>query len=213
METIEAKQENRFRFLYTLYEQIDGIENVPVNMYEIGEKLSFDEMIVRSIVEYLEGEGLAKSRAYGGFISGKIAITHKGIREIEDANNMPSKPTKNFPSNIIYVMGDYVGGRKIMGDSFENITDSTIINKSSLQNAFNKIKNEIDQETANTLLKIAKEVEKANDPAASGLFGSFTEELSKPNPSKERLNSFWTGLERLLPTVADLASKIIPLFI
>lgn len=212
MESIETKQKNRFRFLYALYNEI-GIENVPANMYEIGEKLGFDDISVRNIVEYLEGEGLTKSRAYGGFISGKVAITHKGIKEIEDANNTPSKPTKNFPSNIIYIMGDYVGGRKVMGDSFENITNSTIINKSSLQNAFNRLKNEIDEETANSLVRIAKEIEKANDPAASGLFGNFTEELSKPNPDKGRLKSFWTGLERILPTVADLAGKIIPLFI
>ena len=35
-------------------------------------------------------------------------------------------------------MGDIVEGRKVMGDNFENVVDATIVNKASVQNAFNK---------------------------------------------------------------------------
>jgi hypothetical protein len=216
MSNIEEKEKKRFLFLNTLYKVINGRENLPVNMFLIGKFLNLDQTYVMNIVEYLEGEGLVKSKAFGGFIAGKAAITHKGIKEIEDAYNMPNRATQNFPPNIIYVMGDFIEGRKVMGDNFENINNSTIINKSNVKNAFNKVKDEIDEATGNALLRVANEIEKSKNPTASVLFNSFTEELSNPHPDKERLKSFWNGIDKVLPTInsiAEVATKIIPLFI
>ena len=145
-----------------------------------------------------------------------MAITHKGIREVEDAHNKPSMPTQNFPQNIVYVTGDLIGGgRKVMGDNFENISNSTIINKSFVQNAFNKVKNENDEETGRALLKVAEFIENSDNPAAGALFDSFTKELSNPQPDKVRLESFWRGISNAIPaikSIIEVKSKIIPLF-
>jgi len=214
MVNIEDKEKKRFLFLNMLYKVINGTANLPVNMFVLAAYLDLDNNNVMDIVRYLEGEGLVASKAFGGFIAGKVAITHKGIREIEDALNNPSKPTNNFPPNIIYVMGDIIG-RKVMGDNFESVTNSTIINKSLVQNAFNKVKNEKDEETGNALMKVANEIEKSKDPSAGVLFNGFTEELSKPQPDKERLKSFWRGIDNVLPTIksiAEVSNKILPLF-
>jgi hypothetical protein len=215
MVDIEEREQKRFLFLNMLYKVTKGIANIPVNMFVIGIYLRLDNYNVMDIVRYLEGEGLVASKAFGGFIAGKVAITHKGIKEIEDAYNKPSRPTNNFPPNIIYVMGDIVEGRKVMGDNFENIVDATIINKASVQNAFNKVRNQNNEETGNALMKIANEIEKSQDPTAGVLFDYFTEELNKPQPDKERLKSFWRGIENALPTVrsiTEVTSKIKPLF-
>jgi hypothetical protein len=212
---IEDREKKRFIFLNMLYKVVNGTANFPVNMFALGVYLGLDNNYVMDIVRYLEGEGLVASKAFGGFIAGKVAITHKGIREVEDAYNKPSKPTSNFPPNIIYVIGDIVQGRKVVGDNFENITNSTIINKSLVQNALNKVKNENDEETEDALMKVANEIVKSKDPTAGVLFDRFTEELNKPQPDKERLKSYWRGIENALPTIrsiSEVESKIIPLF-
>ncbi len=103
-----------------------------------------------------------------------------------------------------------------MSDVFQNIQNSTILNKSIVENAFNRVKKEHDEDTSKALVKIAEFIEKSGDPAAGALFTNFTEELNKPTPDKSRLKSFWSGVEKALPTintVAEAVAKIVPLFI
>jgi hypothetical protein len=102
-----------------------------------------------------------------------------------------------------------------MGDTFKDIQDSTIINKASVQNSFNKVKKEYDEETGKALVDVAKFIENSKDPAAGALFNNLTEELGKPEPDKSRLKSFWSGIEKALPTITSIAgavAKIVPLF-
>lgn len=101
------------------------------------------------------------------------------------------------------------------GDVFENIANATIINKSTIQNAFNKVKSEHDEATSKALIKIAEFIEKSNEPAAGALFNSFTDELNKPQPDKSKLKSFWTGIQNVLPSIVSISesvAKIVTLF-
>jgi antitoxin YefM len=103
-----------------------------------------------------------------------------------------------------------------MGDTYENITNSTIINRSSLENAFNQIKEQVDEETANALIQVAEIVGQSNNPAAGVLLTSFTDEVKSKEPDKSKLSQYWNGLVTLLPSVATLSTacaKIIPLFL
>lgn len=93
----------------------------------------------------------------------------------------------------------------VMGDYFNNISNATIVNKSVVQNAFNKVKEAIDEETAAALAHLAEHVEKSGSNEAGEVFNAFTEELQKPEPKKSLLKSFWTGLNTLLPTVSTIA--------
>jgi hypothetical protein len=103
-----------------------------------------------------------------------------------------------------------------MGDKFENIHNSTIINESSVQNSFNKIRVQHNEEVSNALIQIAEFIQDSGDPAAGTLFNTFTEELNKPQPDKSRLKSFWSAIEKALPTISTIAgtvAKIAPLFL
>ena len=93
----------------------------------------------------------------------------------------------------------------VMGDYFNNISNATIVNKSVVQNAFNKVKDAIDEDTAAALAHIAEHVEKSGNTEAGEVFNAFTEELQKPEPKKSLLKTFWTGLTTVLPTVSALA--------
>jgi hypothetical protein len=103
----------------------------------------------------------------------------------------------------------------IMGDVFQNIHNATIVNKSNVQNAFNKVERQHDEETSKALVKVAEFIESSKDPTAGVLFNNFTEELNRPEPDKSKLKSFWSGIEKALPTInniADTVSKIVRLF-
>ena len=98
-----------------------------------------------------------------------------------------------------------------MGDKYENIHSSTIVNHSLVENSFNKVRRDFDEETANALKKIADEIEKSNNKDAAENFSSFNEELQKPEPKKTVLRSLWSGITTALPTilqVTDVATKI-----
>lgn len=100
----------------------------------------------------------------------------------------------------------------VMGDYFSNISNATIINKSVVQNAFNKMRDKFDEDTAAALAQIAQIVEKSGNKEAGETFDDFNEEIQKPEPKKSRLNSFWTTLTGMLPAitgVAGLAEKVI----
>jgi hypothetical protein len=96
-------------------------------MYHVAEVHGFDERTVINIVRYLESEGLIISKALGGIISGKIAITHMGVKEVEQARRNPKSRTQHFPpmssvTNIYnvktktFVGGGIKGKNIILGD-------------------------------------------------------------------------------------------------
>ena len=133
-----------------------------------------------------------------------VRLTTKGKIAIEDPNSI-QLPTESFKLIL----------ETVMGDKYENITNSTIINRSSLENAFNQIKEQVDEETANALIEVAEIVGQSNNPAAGVLLTSFTEEVKSKEPGKSKLSQYWNGLVSVLPSVATLSTacaKIIPLF-
>jgi hypothetical protein len=97
MTTVEDKKKQRLQFLHELYRLTNGNENASANMYEIGKIYNFDNETTQICVQYLEGEGLVKSQALGGRIGGLIAITHLGVKEVEQALSNPQSSTKYFP--------------------------------------------------------------------------------------------------------------------
>lgn len=97
---IEEMKKKRFQFLHKLYEMAEGTQRASFNMYEIGKKVGFDEELTKNIAEYLMAEGLIESRAIGG---GRVAITHQGTCEVEDALSYPDTPTTHFPSHNIII--------------------------------------------------------------------------------------------------------------
>jgi hypothetical protein len=111
---LEERQKNRWLMLRKVYEITEGISgNRFVNMYKIGEQLGWDRTKTESVLDYLEGEGLLKSK----YLGGGIVITHQGVREVEEAEKNPTKQTLHFPPNIINnIYGDNIGGDKVMGD-------------------------------------------------------------------------------------------------
>lgn len=97
----------------------------------------------------------------------------------------------------------------IMGDQI-NVAGSgnTIVNRSLVQNAFNRAKESLGEETANALLRIEAAINQANNREAAENFESFSEELKKTEPKKSLLKSLWQGTLEALPTLKELPGVI-----
>jgi hypothetical protein len=83
-----------------------------------------------------------------------------------------------------------------------------IVSRSTVQNAFNKVKAEYGEETANALKCVEEEINKSGNKEAAENFESFSEELSKPDPKKSLLKTLWKGTLDALPSLAQLTSVV-----
>ncbi|MEM8851394.1 MAG: hypothetical protein AAGE03_15355 [Pseudomonadota bacterium] len=107
----------------------------------------------------------------------------------------------------IIVYGDY-REETIMGDKFENIQGSTIVNRSTLSNAMNEVRYRHDDEVAQALSEIAAYVETAENEGAAILMNSLAEEAAKEEPDKSKLRQLWDGIVAVLPGVTKLAGAV-----
>lgn len=96
MEALEEKKRLRLLFMNTVYEKTHGDRFTFTNLGEIAPALNLNAEEAGVIGEYLVGEGLIKWATFGG----GIAITHEGIKVVEEALSQPDKPTYYFPPAI-----------------------------------------------------------------------------------------------------------------
>jgi hypothetical protein len=100
MPNIEELRKNRFQYLNCLYEESGGNEHNHLNCFDLGEELGFSRDEVITITQYLAGEGLMEHVTLGG----GIAITHFGVKEVEEALSHPERESHYFPPvNIIQI--------------------------------------------------------------------------------------------------------------
>lgn len=104
------------------------------------------------------------------------------------------------------------GGDRITVNGDNNI----VVNRSIVQHAFNKVKDEHDEETAKALLRIEEAINNSGNKEAVENFESFNEELAKPTPKKSILKTLWKGTLEALPELTkliDMIEKIEKLFV
>jgi len=100
MYKLAETKRKRFQFLNHMYEITGGSSRKFVNMFELGTELGFEQKEVSNIVQYLKGEHLVEHKTLGG----GIAITHYGVKEVEEALSNPESSTTYFPPvNIIQI--------------------------------------------------------------------------------------------------------------
>jgi hypothetical protein len=79
-----------------VYEKTQGDRFTFTNLAEVAPLISLSQDDAGRIGEYLVGEGLIEWAYFGG----GIAITHRGIKEVEQALSQPDEPTEHFPPAI-----------------------------------------------------------------------------------------------------------------
>lgn len=97
------------------------------------------------------------------------------------------------------------------GDTFYNVTNSTIVNRSLVNGAVNRLERDGSEDSAEAMKRLAEIVEQAGNSDATDYFNTFAEEVDKPEPRKSILQSMWQNLTLALPTLtqtAELAGSI-----
>lgn len=93
-----------------------------------------------------------------------------------------------------------------MGDKFENITNSTIVNRSSLTNALNLLDARGDDGGVAALTELERCVSESGDATAAEYLDGFNEELARTMARPAILRAMWEGIVRALPQVASVAT-------
>jgi hypothetical protein len=110
-------------------------------------------------------------------------------------------------------IGEYI---TVKGDKIDvHGSGNTIVNRSTVSHAFNRVSASHDKEVAKALLDVETEINKSGNRDAAENFESFSEELAKPEPKKSLLKSLWQGTLAALPTLKELpevVAKISALF-
>ena len=100
-EEIEEMKKKRFRFLCACYEESGADQYKVLPTYTIAGDRAFEHNLTDKIVRYLEQEELVEVSGRGD----QICITHKGIREVEQALSKPDVPTEHFPAGFAIYAG------------------------------------------------------------------------------------------------------------
>ncbi len=114
-----------------------------------------------------------------------------------------------FYGNAFHITIDRKVVVNMAGDIFSNIgAGATIVNRSTVQNAFNKVKSEHGEEVAQALNQVEEEINKSGNKDAADTFNSFNEELQKPQPKKSVLQALWHGVVTAVPAIGQLSDVI-----
>jgi len=98
---LQRKKRQRLRFMIELYDMVDGFDAQPVEMTQLAARLGLDTskpadlLDVLKIVHYLQGEELLTASGSSGDAM-RLTLTHKGVREVEEARGRPDRPTEHF---------------------------------------------------------------------------------------------------------------------
>lgn len=211
MGSLEEKRAQRLQFMNELYDAVDGLEGDFVDMDKFLGRLGFDfareddANKFQNIAKYLRGEGLIKTiDVESGAVVLGVALTHEGVREVEEARGEPDKPTDHFaPVNVVYA-GTMINSAIQQGSP--GATQSlTVVNQNSLQDLkgfVRSLQGSIDQ------LDLEEDLQAELEADLRTLEG----QTASPKPKKEVVRPVLQSIQRILEGAAGnvTASGFLP---
>jgi hypothetical protein len=151
---LNRQETNRYQILKIFYDiaESNGSGIAIINQHKLvsnvveNELMSQDE--ANSAFNYLINESLLNSLN----CNGDTEITHSGIKEIEASIKNPGQSTSHFSTQAI----QFVIKELVVGDSFSNIKNSNISNRSEIKDSFNTT---IMSEDKKALIKTMEEIQ------------------------------------------------------
>lgn len=110
---LQQKEKDRFRVLQAMYDKAEEVlEGIPFFTPQVvAPAVELDVLKVGQIFDYLEGEGLVETVAFGH----TVTITHQGKMEVEAYLRNPDRGTEHFnfgPLNFYGPVGVVQSGRE-----------------------------------------------------------------------------------------------------
>lgn len=195
MVDISQLKKDRYTLLNHLYQSVSGNTSYWVDMLELGQSIDFDDLYTRNLFSYLENEGLVERRALGG----AIGITHYGVKEIEEANSYPDKPTQYFPpvQNIINIQNMH---QSSIQQGTTNSTQNVTIANDNIETLKEFIK-----EAFNTIEKL--HLSELHERELRAELETIKLQLSSPKPKKSILNEALHSVRTILEGITVELAK------
>ncbi len=190
-EKLAKKESDRYRVLKLFYDGVGDQRNSTLNRRDVLKYLVEQERMpqeeAESAFNYLLDEDLLEEVT----LIGETSITHSGVKEIEASIKYPDQATRHFSTQAIqFFLQDIV-----MGDKFENINDSTIVNHSKVDNSFNNSTDEDKTlaEAAAEIQELLKQLEKTNPTATEVDKITYVNIATKPDLKQRAIAALKEG--------------------
>jgi hypothetical protein len=95
-----------------------------------------------------------------------------------------------------------------VGDTFSNISNSTIVNRSLVSRSFQRLSEQGEPDAAATLQQLGEIIEQNDNQDAVEAFNALNEEIASGSPKKGVVRSLLSGIANALPTVAKVAESV-----
>lgn len=195
-EKLIQRESNRYKLLKYVYDESEATTISFIKIYEIEKYLTAQEEISEEeaghTLRYLEDKRLIERRD-----NQHISITHSGVREVEDSIKYPERSTTHFSTQAIQFNIREV----VMGDKFENVSDSIIVNRSEVDNSFNSSTSEqvktLD-EAVNEIQKILELLEKNNPTATDIEKVTYVNIVTNPNLKRRAIAALKAGGDKAI---------------
>jgi len=144
---------------------------------------------------------------------GHLQVMQEKVEVLDKCSRIVRQRGKLAPRKDDYrpQFTNYFGGVH-MGDVFQGISNSTIISRSIVENAFNRLQESGDTEAAALMLKIGNTVSASESVAAGAVYSQMAQEVAKPEQDKSVIKDCWDGLVKILPSLAELSAAVIKAF-
>jgi hypothetical protein len=119
--SLEERRAHRALYLRAVYDESDGVAGRFVKFIDVGEVLGFDRKHSEELADYLVAEGLLEYVTMG-----TVALTHWGLKEMEQSLAAPEEPTEHFPSLVI--AQNYLQVETMIGSQVQQGTTASQIN-------------------------------------------------------------------------------------
>jgi hypothetical protein len=191
-EELEAIKRKRFEYLHLLYKTAQGRYDVLVHTWELGGEIGLTRDETERVVDYLRNERLIRTLTFD-----KVAITHQGVLQIEQALSQPDKPTDYFPPvNIINVQ--QMVNSQIQQGTYQS-TQTADFSQDDLEEVTNFV-NSLKGQLSEFGLVPEKEVE------AQAEIASVEAQLKSPRPKSSIIKECLLSLRSILEGMAGNAA-------
>ncbi len=190
-EKLVKKESNRYRVLKLFYDTVGDQRNSILNKRDVLKYLIEQEGMpqeeAESAFNYLLDENLLEAMT----LSGGTSITHSGVKEIEASSKYPEQATRHFSAQAIQVFFQDI----VMGDKFENINNSTVVNHSEIDNSFNQSTDNEKTlaEAAAEIQELLKQLEKTNPAATEADKITYVNIATKPDLKQRAIAALKEG--------------------
>lgn len=116
MTSVDSKEEMRAAVINRLFDASGGSRNSSVDLHALGQDLSLSKHDAEEVGQYLEDRELITFVSQVG-LGGSIALTPKGIDEVERGRRTPTAPTEHLPpyQSVVNFHGPVTGAQVQVG--------------------------------------------------------------------------------------------------